>query len=155
MHIRSVFHISDAIVNATPLLSRHRFASSLRLSLSLSRRSVTAFNHHPQTFVEPDNKKGRFQNFLRLFTKSSNERSRLSSADPNTVVNSCSDNPKRLKKPIEVSTEDDILHLPPADLPSFGNVLKPSESEAFLQFLTAPYIRIPLMLDFFANGDPR
>ena len=46
------------------------------------------------------------------------------------------------------------MHLPPSELPSFGNVLKPSDSERFLQFLTVPYIRIPLMLDFFANGDP-
>ena len=29
-----------------------------------------------------------------------------------------------------------------------------ADSERFIQFLTAPYIRIPLVLDFFANGDP-
>jgi hypothetical protein len=39
-------------------------------------------------------------------------------------------------------------------LPTFGHVLTPSDSEKFIQFLTAPYIRIPLILDFFANGDP-
>ena len=33
-------------------------------------------------------------------------------------------------------------------------MLKPADSERFLSFLTAPYIRIPLILDFFANGDP-
>jgi len=53
-----------------------------------------------------------------------------------------------------VSTEDDILHLTASELPTFGHVLSPSDSERFLQFLTAPYIRIPLVLDFFANGDP-
>lgn len=41
-----------------------------------------------------------------------------------------------------------------SELPTFGNVLKPADSERFLSFLTAPYIRIPLILDFFANGDP-
>jgi hypothetical protein len=57
-------------------------------------------------------------------------------------------------KPISVKTEDDILHLQNNELPTFGNVLKPTDSERFLSFLTAPYIRIPLVLDFFANGDP-
>jgi hypothetical protein len=53
-----------------------------------------------------------------------------------------------------VKTEDDILHLSNSELPTFGNVLKAADSERFLSFLTAPYIRIPLILDFFANGDP-
>jgi len=53
-----------------------------------------------------------------------------------------------------VHTEDDILHLENKELPTFGNVLSPSDSERFVQFLTAPYIRIPLIMDFFANGDP-
>lgn len=51
-------------------------------------------------------------------------------------------------------TEDDVLHLENKELPTFGNVLTPSDSERFIQFLTVPYIRIPLILDFFANGDP-
>jgi hypothetical protein len=33
-------------------------------------------------------------------------------------------------------------------------VLTPADSERFLQFFTVPYLRIPLILDFFANGDP-
>lgn len=57
-------------------------------------------------------------------------------------------------KPVSVVTEDDVLHLANNELPTFGNVLTPSDSERFIQFLTAPYIRIPLILDFFANGDP-
>ena len=32
--------------------------------------------------------------------------------------------------------------------------MTPSDSERFIQFLTVPYIRIPLILDFFASGDP-
>jgi hypothetical protein len=50
--------------------------------------------------------------------------------------------------------EDDVLHLENKELPTFGNVLTPADSERFIQFLTVPYIRIPLILDFFANGDP-
>ena len=47
-----------------------------------------------------------------------------------------------------------MLHLENKELPTFGNVLSMSDSERFIQFLTVPYIRIPLILDFFANGDP-
>ena len=46
------------------------------------------------------------------------------------------------------------MHLEDKELPTFGHVLTPSDSEKFVQFLTVPYIRIPLILDFFANGDP-
>ena len=55
---------------------------------------------------------------------------------------------------MSVRTEDDVLHLDNKELPTFGHVLSPSDSEKFIQFLTVPYIRIPLILDFFANGDP-
>ena len=55
---------------------------------------------------------------------------------------------------MSVVTEDDVLHLETKELPTFGNILTPSDSERFIQFLTVPYIRIPLILDFFANGDP-
>ena len=57
-------------------------------------------------------------------------------------------------KPVPVESEDDVLHLTKEELPSFGNVMSPSDAERFIQFLTVPYIRIPLILDFFANGDP-
>ena len=46
------------------------------------------------------------------------------------------------------------MHLDNKELPTFGHVLSPSDAEKFVQFLTVPYIRIPLILDFFANGDP-
>ena len=61
---------------------------------------------------------------------------------------------KSKSKPTQINNEDDILHLSPQELPSFGNVLRPSDSERLIQFLTVPYLRIPLILDFFANGDP-
>lgn len=57
-------------------------------------------------------------------------------------------------KPVSVKNEDDILHLTNEELPTFGGVLSPADSERFLQFFTVPYLRIPLILDFFANGDP-
>ena len=125
--------------------------------------SVVAFQNHPQEFVERiaqmekmKEKKSAFAGFLALFSgKSKIERSRLSAADPTTVVNSCGEKfQNKRAKPVSVMTEDDVLHLDNKELPTFGNVLTPSDSEKFIQFLTVPYIRIPLILDFFANGDP-
>ena len=48
-----------------------------------------------------------------------------------------------------VDTEEDVLHL--ADLPTFDGLLRPSESELLLTYLTAPYLRIPLVLRHFAD----
>jgi hypothetical protein len=121
---------------------------------------VRAFDDHPQEFVEivaqEPTFETQFKGFLSLFSsKQSAVRSRLSSADPTTVVNSCGDKfLNKRAKPVAVRTEDDVLHLDNKELPTFGNVLSPSDAEKFVQFLTVPYIRIPLILDFFANGDP-
>jgi hypothetical protein len=122
---------------------------------------VSAFHGNEQEFVEEyskeeaQKKSSYFKSFVNFFNKSSAERSKLSAADPTNIINSCSDKVLKGKgKPISVATEDDILHLTASELPTFGHVLSPSDSERFLQFLTVPYIRIPLVLDFFANGDP-
>jgi len=121
--------------------------------------TVMAYQGFPQEFVDKSaavqTGPGAFQGFLSLFGKSKTERQRLSSADPTTVVNSCGENfQKSRAKPIPVENEDDVLCLTKEELPSFGNVMSPSDAERFIQFLTVPYIRIPLILDFFANGDP-
>ena len=121
---------------------------------------VTAFRGHLQEYVDPsavvkNDNKNAFSSFLSLFSKSKVARSKLSCADPTNIVNSCGD--KFLKgkaKPVSVKNEDDILHLTNEELPTFGGVLTPADSERFLQFFTVPYLRIPLILDFFANGDP-
>lgn len=122
---------------------------------------VSAFDDHPQEFVEYVAQAPKFENkykgFLSLFkSKQKAVRARLSSADPTTVVNSCGDKfiGKRSKN-VSVRTEDDVLHLDNKELPTFGHVLSPADAEKFIQFLTVPYIRIPLILDFFANGDPQ
>lgn len=52
---------------------------------------------------------------------------------------------------IDAKTEDDILHL--RNLPTFDNSLTASDSEMLLSFLTEPYLRIPLVLSFFATED--
>lgn len=48
-----------------------------------------------------------------------------------------------------VDTEDDILHI--RNLPDFEGSLGARDCELMLQYLTAPYLRIPLLLHFFSN----
>lgn len=56
-----------------------------------------------------------------------------------------------LKNGLTDVTEDDILH---ADaLPTFDGTLSMEEAEYLLSFMTVPYTRIPLLLNFFASGD--
>uniref|UniRef100_A0A0G4G6D4 ubiquitinyl hydrolase 1 n=1 Tax=Chromera velia CCMP2878 TaxID=1169474 RepID=A0A0G4G6D4_9ALVE len=57
----------------------------------------------------------------------------------------------RFTFPNEATTEDDILHIP--NLPTFENVLGQRDSELLLSYLTAPYLRVPLVLHFFAHED--
>ncbi|KOO22777.1 conserved unknown protein [Chrysochromulina tobinii] len=49
----------------------------------------------------------------------------------------------------KVDTEDDVLHL--RHLPDFGGALRASDVEYMLQALLAPYLRVPLLLRFFAD----
>eukprot|EP01063_Lacrimia_lanifica_P039595 TRINITY_DN8724_c1_g4_i1.p1 TRINITY_DN8724_c1_g4~~TRINITY_DN8724_c1_g4_i1.p1 ORF type:complete len:4579 (+),score=2099.61 TRINITY_DN8724_c1_g4_i1:248-13984(+) len=57
----------------------------------------------------------------------------------------------RFTYPHEALTEDDILHI--KSLPSFGDVVGQRDSELLLSYLTVPYLRIPLVLNFFATED--
>jgi len=52
---------------------------------------------------------------------------------------------------VDHPTEDDVLHH--KGLPTFGDVLSDEESAVLLSGLTVPYMRIPLVLDFFASQD--
>eukprot|EP00662_Eupelagonemidae_sp_cell21_P018206 gene18206-40023_t len=51
----------------------------------------------------------------------------------------------------EIEDEVDVLHL--KDVPNFEKTLKQPDSELLLSILTAPYLRIPLLLGFFADRD--
>ncbi|CAJ1447062.1 unnamed protein product [Effrenium voratum] len=46
-----------------------------------------------------------------------------------------------------IHTEDDVLHTP--ELPNFEAKLSQADSELLLSFLTVPYLRVPLLLQFF------
>ena len=48
-----------------------------------------------------------------------------------------------------VETEEDVLHV--RHLPDFGGHLNGRDSELMLSYLTAPYIRTPLILRFFSD----
>ena len=48
-------------------------------------------------------------------------------------------------------SEDDLLFAD--ELPDFGGALSKEESESLLSFLTVPYVRIPLVIGFFASRD--
>lgn len=51
----------------------------------------------------------------------------------------------------EIRTEDDILHV--QSLPDFDGALTQRDAELLLSYLTVPYLRIPLVLNFFASED--
>ncbi len=50
-----------------------------------------------------------------------------------------------------ILTETDILHV--KDLPSFDNRISQRDSELLMSYLTVPYLRIPLVLSFFASQE--
>ena len=60
-------------------------------------------------------------------------------------------NPNSIKPKLarHVSTEDDILHI--KGLPDFDQKLSQSDAELLLSYLTVPYIRRPLTMEFFAT----
>ena len=50
-------------------------------------------------------------------------------------------------------TEDDILHADDKNLENFGGTLSPEEAERLFSYLTVEYVRLPLVLNFFSDGD--
>jgi hypothetical protein len=54
-----------------------------------------------------------------------------------------------------IRTEDDVIYRPnlPTFEDDFGQVLNQRDSELLISYLTVPYMRIPLLLAFFASDD--
>lgn len=52
---------------------------------------------------------------------------------------------------IEYPSEDDVLHCD--SLPTFNNTLSREEAEQLMSYLTVDYVRVPLVLGFFASRD--
>jgi hypothetical protein len=83
-------------------------------------------------------KKGFFSRMLRFIgLKGRTSRSLPSQANPSILLGE------------KVDTEDDILHI--RVLPDFDGTLGAKDCELLLQYLTAPYLRVPLLLNFFSN----
>jgi len=59
--------------------------------------------------------------------------------------------PSALTYPHAAKTEDDVLHV--RTLPDFDGALNEQDAELLISYLTAPYIRIPLVLTFFGTED--
>jgi hypothetical protein len=82
--------------------------------------------------------KGLFSRFKRLIgINKKNLRADPSQANPSVLLGE------------RVDTEDDILHI--RNLPDFDGALGARDCELMLQYLTAPYLRIPLLLNFFSS----
>ena len=52
---------------------------------------------------------------------------------------------------VQIDNEDDVLHV--KRLPDFGGRISQRNSELLVSYLTAPYLRIPLTLAFFAHQE--
>jgi hypothetical protein len=53
----------------------------------------------------------------------------------------------------KIRSEDDVLHLTKDHLPTFNGKISRRESELLLSYLTVPYLRIPLVMNFFAQPE--
>jgi hypothetical protein len=81
--------------------------------------------------------RGLFSRFLKFVGISSTPpRASPSQANPSILLGA------------QVDTEDDILHV--RNLPDFDGTLGAKDCELMLQYLTAPYMRIPTLLNFFS-----
>lgn len=81
--------------------------------------------------------KGFFSRIKRIFTTFKPKSD--SGADPSLYCNA------------EIDDEEDVLHV--SKLPDFGGRLRQRESELLASYLTVPYMRIPLILQFFATPE--
>ena len=75
--------------------------------------------------------------FTRLLGKKAAPRLPPSAANPSTVAGQ------------DILTEDDVLHV--RHLPDFGGTLRAADAELLLSYLLAPYLRVPLLMRFFAQ----
>ena len=104
--------------------------------------SVRAFGRElkPEPPADAVKDASRKESFLSQLFKSNRPRSTIrGGADASSLCGTRIDN------------EEDVLHI--RDLPSFDGRLTQSNSELLLSYLTVPYIRIPLVLNFFASPE--
>ncbi|KAL7066785.1 EF hand family protein [Cryptosporidium serpentis] len=105
--------------------------------------------------------KGLWSSFAGWFTNSddkSNSRIFTKMTDPTTLILSIENMNNQSKTTTStlslscqtsISNETDILYI--RSLPHISDFLQPNEVECILQYLTTPYVRIPLLLQFFCD----
>jgi hypothetical protein len=91
----------------------------------------------PKRSAESTDASASFDDRRRLNLGATKTRAPPSGANPSTLVDR------------RIDTEDDVLFVP--NLPDFGDRLRARDCEVLLQYLTVPYMRIPLVLQFFAD----
>ncbi|KAK2197865.1 bifunctional EF-Hand 1 [Babesia duncani] len=79
-----------------------------------------------------------YKKMIRWFGASGSSKTPSSAADPHNLAGDC-----------EIDNETDVLHL--STLPDYDGKLGRRDSELLLQYLTASYVRIPLVTQFFAD----
>eukprot|EP00930_Biecheleria_cincta_P042954 TRINITY_DN29551_c0_g1_i1.p1 TRINITY_DN29551_c0_g1~~TRINITY_DN29551_c0_g1_i1.p1 ORF type:complete len:4122 (-),score=701.34 TRINITY_DN29551_c0_g1_i1:256-12621(-) len=114
--------------------------TSLRWMWKSGRFEVHGFG---STKLSPEALLSKEQNFiqgvLRWFGQYSSEDKSLSRASPSVLLGTG----------VALNSEDDVLF--ENQLPTFNGALGLADSELLLSYLTAPYLRIPLLLNFFTD----
>ncbi|KAF8819140.1 EF hand domain-containing protein, partial [Cardiosporidium cionae] len=110
-----------------------------RFSVMSFGKSLECFAFVKDDYYEQKYKKrGLVSRFFSWFGSQNTLRTIPSAADPSHLVEGH-----------RIDTEDDVLHI--KTLPNFDGRLSQYDSELLLQYLTAPYLRIPLVMQFFAT----
>jgi hypothetical protein len=116
--------------------------SSPKRSADAAADTAASFDDRRRSTVTPSKNKGDSVSLLTRLARQLNlgatkTRAPPSGANPSTLVDR------------RIDTEDDVLFVP--NLPDFGDRLRARDCEVLLQYLTVPYMRIPLVLQFFAD----
>lgn len=103
---------------------------------------VHAFDRKLRTNYKPREgeilQKSMFERMKEMFSKGT-PRVPPSGANPSNLVGK------------EIDVEDDVLHI--KKLPDFGGYITQYKAELFIQYLTVPYLRIPLVMQFFSSQE--
>ncbi|BAM40713.1 uncharacterized protein TOT_020000967 [Theileria orientalis strain Shintoku] len=144
-NLRDVAFLAKSIgwsQNSIPLSRYSLEDSTLKYTLnSSSTISVKVFGKSLKVgAIVTGNRRGVNVNYYRKMMKwfsGSSSKNIASAADPHNLTD------------IEINNETDVLHL--SSFPDYGGKLGRRDSEILLQYLTASYVRIPLVTQFFSD----
>ncbi|UKK01646.2 hypothetical protein MACK_002464 [Theileria orientalis] len=144
-NLRDVVFLAKSIgwsQNSIPLSRYSLEDSTLKYTLnSNSTISVKVFGKSLKVGpIVTGNRRGVNVNYYRKMMKwfsGTSSKNITSAADPHNLTD------------IEINNETDVLHL--SSFPDYGGKLGRRDSEILLQYLTASYVRIPLVTQFFSD----